>query len=317
MRWLVAIGLCFAFPATGAEVLRVGTSQQILAVSQDERGGWRPGDRVCVFEERQELECGEITRVTGKMVIVKLDSPNDRVARGSRVRSETKKNASTRLGRNVPPQAQAPSARDPRDDIEEPEELLSPPPDVVNERKNRGESRVESRPDNRGERRPAAKLLTSYDKVEGVSSPDWNFSGGVSAGFTFFFPMIHFQRLLSPYVALGIMPVYFKSSASAASVGAYGGVLTINYYGNEYFRGFWLQVGGGLYQFSATDGTAEESSASAAFLTTVGWRGYWDLGLNVGVGAGLQYVTDPKFALTEVKAVNIQPLIVLDVGISF
>jgi hypothetical protein len=298
MRRFTLIILWLALPALGGEVLRVGSSQQILAVSQDEQKPWRVGDRLCVFEDRQEIECGEVTKSNGKMAIVKLDAPNDRVFQGARVKTESTKTTNNRYGRSVPPQER----RDGRDNIDEPEELLAPPPNGDGDRKGR---------------RPAAKLLSSYEKVEGVSNPDWNFSFGISAGFTFFFPMVHFQRRLSTYVALGIMPVYFRSSASTTSVGAYGGVLTFNYYGNEYFRGFWGQFGAGMYQFSAANATTTESATSLSLMGTVGWRGYWDLGLNVGVGAGLQYVTDPQFTTTDIRAVNVQPLIVLDVGISF
>lgn len=318
MRVLVYLMLCATLPAIGAEVLRVGSSQQILAVSQDERQPWKAGDRLCVYEDREEVECGEVTKVTGKLAVLRLDAPSDRVFRGARVKAQGGRTAAARIGRA------APNRRDPRDNIEEPEELLSPPPDVPAPRRERRVPRQETREayddreePPRNERRPAAKLLNSYDKVEGVSNPGWNLSGGISAGFAFFYPMVHLQKSIGSYVALGLMPVYFKSSGSNLSVGAIGGILTFNYYGNEYFRGFWTQVGVGAYKFSASNSTLEERNTSIAVFSTVGWRGYWDLGLNVGVGAGLQYVQDPKFTITTVNAINFQPVVVLDVGVNF
>ncbi len=321
MRSLVYLILCFAVPAIGAEVLRVGSSQQILAVSQDEQP-WRVGDRLCVFEDREEVECGEVTKTTAKLAVVRLDAPSDRVFRGARVKIQGGRSAAARVGR-----AGSAAAKDPRDQIEEPEELLSPPPDVQPRRERRSarsepreaideRDRDSDRPE-RTERRPAAKLLNSYDKVEGVTTPGWQLSGGISAGFTFFYPMVHLQKTIGSYVSLGLMPIYFKASGSTTSVGAFGGYLTFNYYGNEYFRGFWTQVGIGAYKFSASNSTLEEKATSIAVFSTVGWRGYWDLGLNVGVGAGLQYVQDPKFTVTTVNAVNFQPVIVLDVGVNF
>jgi len=323
MRSLVYLILCFSLPCLGAEVLRVGSSQQILAVSQDDQP-WKVGDRLCVYEDREEVECGEVTKTTPKLAVVRLDAPSDRVFRGARVRLQGGRNAASKAGR-----AGAAARKDPRDQIEEPEELLSPPPDVPPRRERRAvrsepregfeerSERVERDRPERTERRPAAKLLNSYDKVEGVSTPGWQLSGGISAGFTFFYPMIHFQRALGSYVSLGLMPIYFKAAGSTTSVGAFGGYLTFNYYGNEYFRGFWTQLGVGAYKFSASNSTLEERSTSIAAFGTIGWRGYWDLGLNVGVGAGLQYVQDPKFTVTTVNAVNFQPVLVLDVGVNF
>lgn len=306
MRWLAYILALSALPAAGAEVLRVGSSQQILAVSQDDRQPWRAGDRLCVFEERDEVECGEVTKATSKLVIVRLDSPNDRVFRGARVKTESSKTNGARFGRAAPVKQR----KDPRDDIEEPEELLTPPPDVENER----------RP-TKAERRPAAKLLTSYDKVEGVSNPGWNLSGGISAGLSSFFPMLHLQKSIGSYFSIGLLPSFSSTSANNTSVSALGALLTFNYYGNEYFRGFWGQFGVGAYKYSATTvlttGTTAEASTSLAFLATAGWRGYWDLGLNVGVGAGLQYVQDANFTAINIESDNVQPVIVLDVGVNF
>lgn len=321
MRWLAYILFFTVLPALGAEVLRVGSSQQILAVSQDDRQPWKVGDRLCVYEEREEVECGEVTKVASKLAIVRLDSPSDRVFRGARVKSEASKvTAASRLGKGAP-------ARSRRDEIEEPEELLSPPPDVARaERPERTErvGRIEPRRATKAERRPAAKLLTSYDKVEGgVGTPGWNLSGGIHAGLSSFFPMVHLQKSIGSYFALGLMPVFSKTSTTGTEVSALGAVLTFNYYGNEYFRGFWTQVGVGMYKYTAdssatlTTTALSESASSLAVMATAGWRGYWDLGLNVGVGAGLQFIQDANFSTIDIKSDNIQPVIVLDVGVNF
>ncbi len=315
MRRLAYILFLFAIPAFGAEVLRVGSSQQILAVSQDDRQPWQVGDRLCVYEEREEVECGEVTKIASKLAIVRLDSPSDRVFRGARVKSEASKTNGARFSKSAPAPAKA--QRDPRNDIEEPEELLTPPPDVP-----RTERRAAAKP--KPERRPAAKLLTSYDKVEGgVGNPGWNLSGGIHAGLSSFFPMLNLQKSIGSYVAIGLMPVFSQTSTTATSVTALGAMLTFNYYNNEYFRGFWTQVGLGMYKYTAdsvatlTTTALVESSTSLAVLATAGWRGYWDLGLNVGVGAGLQYIQDANFSTIDIKSDGIQPVIVLDVGLNF
>jgi hypothetical protein len=154
--------------------------------------------------------------------------------------------------------------------------------------------------------------------LESTSSvPENDLTAGISVGLSFFFPVLHYQRALSPNFAIGIMPVYFHTSSGDSSVGALGIQLTANYYGNDFFRGLWVQFGTGIYSFSATVSNGDENGRSIAFLGTVGWRSSWALGLNVGVAAGLQYLSDPHLPSVDVRAASVQPVVILDVGVGF
>lgn len=284
--WSIAIAIavlvCAAARTLASEVLRVGNSLQVIAISSDRGHGWQIGNRVCVYQARRVVECGEVVKLTKFGAIVRLDAPNSFIARGDMIRSER----AARVDRMAA-----------------------------------AEESGESGEERRERRKPAAQLLESQTQVEGMQTPTFNLSAGISAGFTYFFPMIHFQAMVTPYVSLGLMPLYTKTSAENSSVSVIGGHVTLSYYGAEYFRGFWGQLAGGVYHVSSSAltiaGTVDEQANCPAIIATVGWRGYWDLGMNVGVSGGIQYLVDPSFEATEIRAANIQPIFQLDVGLSF
>jgi hypothetical protein len=168
-----------------------------------------------------------------------------------------------------------------------------------------------------GTRRPTALLATTETGSEGRPS-NFDITGGLSFSYSFFFPMINFQVALAPNFAIGLTPLYLKTTGDLGSLGAFGGYLTLNYYGSEYFRGMWIAAGAGALMFSGDDGfTPTQSATSPAFTLTLGWRGYWDLGLNIGVGAGVQYISKPNFVNLDVSAAGVQPLLIVDVGFNF
>lgn len=256
--WCAALilGLAPSF-AFGAQVLRVGASQKIIAISHEEFRQFAVKDYVCVIQAGREVACGNVLKTSSKGAIVRLETKSADVARGDQVRL-------------------APSAR-----------------------------------------KPAMALLDSVAADENAVELDYNFSGGISAGINFFFPMLNFQKGITPSVAIGLVPLYFNFSSNDTSVGAFGGYLTFNYYGADYFRGLWIQAGPGLYMFRARTGEVEESAGAIAGMATAGWRGYWDLGMNIGVGAGFQYVQEPDISSVEIRSSSLQPLVVLDLGFSF
>lgn len=240
-----------------AQVLRVGSSQKILAISHEDFRQFRVRDYVCVTQDGRDVACGTVLKVTPKAAIVKLDSRSQDVARGDRVRL-------------------APSGR-----------------------------------------KPAMALLDSVGMDESSGIFHNNLSGGISAGINFFFPTVNYQHTVSSEIALGVLPTFFAVSVNDTSVKALGGYLTGNYYGNEYFRGMWIQGGPGLFYFDTVSGEIQESGTAFAFLATAGWRGYWDLGFNIGVAAGFQYIQEPNIGVVEIRSSGFQPLVVLDVGFNF
>ena len=167
------------------------------------------------------------------------------------------------------------------------------------------------------DRKPAAKLLQSVTKDDVLKQETYCLSGGFSVGNGFYFPLIHFERMVAPKISVGVMPVYFNVSGEGGSLSSFGGLLTGNYYSLDSFHGLWVSAGGGVHFLSSTVGAIEQQSTSPVFIGTVGWRGSWDLGLNVGVAAGLQYLKDPGFTNMKLSGAGIQPLVLLDLGFAF
>lgn len=145
----------------------------------------------------------------------------------------------------------------------------------------------------------------------------FNVTGGVNVGTSFFYPVVSFALAVAPNWSLGISGMFLTASSDPVYLTAFGGYATVNYYSQEYFRGLWIQAGAGMTFFSVTDGVQDESTASFTGIITGGWRGYWDLGLNIGVGAGLQYISTPDLLLISPNASGIRPMIVVDVGFNF
>jgi hypothetical protein len=168
-----------------------------------------------------------------------------------------------------------------------------------------------------GNRRPTA-LLTTHETGSEARVFRANISGGLSFSYNFFFPMLDAQFALGPSFAIGVMPLYFRASTADSQLGAFGGFVSLNYYGAEYFRGLWGMMGAGAFFFNVDNGfDPPQSATSPAFILTGGWRGYWDLGLNIGVAAGIQYVNKPTFTNVDIKSAGIQPLLIVDVGFNF
>lgn len=257
IRLLLFLGLVMSSPMFGAQVLRVGSSQKVIAVSHDEGHEFKVKDHVCVLQEGKEIACGVVMKSSSKGSIVKLEAKSGDVARG----------------------------------------------DIV---------KVSSTG-----RQPAMTLLDSVGADSSMVDYTCNFAAGLSAGTSFFYPIIDFQFSLTPQFAMGLKPFFLSSSGETSSVTALGGFVTGNYYGTDLYRGMWIQGGVGYVQFLTRSIEIEENAGSIGLLTTFGWRGYWDLGLNIGVGAGVQFIQSPNIATVEVRSANFQPIVVLDIGLNF
>ena len=173
-------------------------------------------------------------------------------------------------------------------------------------------------------RKPAMVLLDSIAPDENTKIQRNSLTAGLGAGKSFFYPLLHYQRLLGDSVSVGLLPLYMgsKTDLTGAAAAAFGGYVTLNYYGSDFFRGVWGQVGFGAIHVTAQTGDSlvgfqRQSGTSMGFLTTFGYRGYWDLGMNIGAAMGGQFLSDPKINLMEISAIGFQPLLMLDVGINF
>jgi hypothetical protein len=262
--------------AHAAEVLRVGKDMTNIAVSHDTNRTWSVNDRVCILQHAREVGCGVVLKTTGKGAIVRLDAPSYDILAGDRVVSKFQSPAAVA----APVQKQR----------------------AVQQQAPQG-----------------APLMNSVGDNAESEIHNFNFSGGVGVGTSFFYPTISAQIAVAPTIAIGFTGTFFTYSNSSlvnTTLMAFGGMATVNYYSQEYFRGLWVQAGGGVTFFSVNGTYGSESASSLTGIATVGWRGYWDLGLNIGVGAGFQYTSTPVFNSITVNAAGFQPLLVLDVGFS-
>lgn len=162
-----------------------------------------------------------------------------------------------------------------------------------------------------------APLMDSVPDSQESGMHSFNLSGGVAVGTSFFYPTLSAQLTVAPTIAVGINTFFLSAPSSIYTLLAFGGAATVNYYAHEYFRGLWVQVAAGLGHFRLSDGVTTETATVFTSSTTVGWRGYWDLGLNIGAGAGLQFWGSPSFTSGTVTASGFQPFLCVDIGISF
>lgn len=255
MGWL----LCIAVSSVHcAEVLKVGSSQKVIAIGHLGTRPWEVSDYICIYRGASEIGCGSVIKTTTESAIVRMEAQAAPVLIGDEVRAAA------------------------------------------------------------SGRKPATLLLNTASADQNAKVQNNNLTGGISAGASFFFPILHYQRALSPSVAVGLMPLYFQYSPQQdLEAGAFGFFLTGHYYFNQFFRGVWAQVGMGSLFYSTKNVEVRNKGTAFASLTTVGWRGYWDLGLNIGVAAGAQFVTDPEIPDVDIKYTGIQPIVLVDVGFNF
>lgn len=292
--WMLVLGCVSAPVFANSKVLKVGRDRINVAVTHDAgRTPWREQDRLCISQNGRPIVCGTVIRTSPKGAILRLEKATTEVAAGDIV-TQTEPRRGGSDGTTAAPTAAAASPAKP-----------------VAANNLRGVRR----------RRPATALMGSANGSHEAPAR-FNISAGLSAGLSYFYPTIDFQVRVSKHFAIGVIPFYLRASADTTSLTAIGGFGTLNYYFDGYFRGFWVQGGGGFVSFSTTDSIdptnpVTESVGVPAGIFTLGWRGYWDFGLNIGVAGGLQYIGSPTFTSTEVKSAGAQPLFLLDVGLNF
>lgn len=294
LMWVLTTSTAFG---ANARVLRIGSSQTNIAVSHPDTAPWILRDRVCVVQLRSTIACGRVMKVTTKGVIVKLDAPSADVIAGDSVVAE-----SQTMGGGAGAPASGNLAANSRGEPQTSQQV----PRVENHV--RRPSQITP---------PKAQLLDSVRKHPQSDDFNFNLSAGTSISFSFFYPTVNFQYAFAPEWAIGLMPMGLFAGATGASLTGFGGYATLNYYSQKYFRGLWVQGGLGSLYFTVTGPTVSESANALAAIGTVGWRGYWDLGLNIGVGAGVQYIQNPAFTTITVESAGVLPLVILDVGINF
>lgn len=146
----------------------------------------------------------------------------------------------------------------------------------------------------------------------------FDLTAGVLGGANYILPALNFQGLVTPKTALGLLPVYFRQSASDTDLFAYGGFFTWNYYTNGYFRGFWFSAGAGLYSFNATPaGGVTERTVVPAALISIGYRFGLGRGVNVGLALAAQYLKRPSLSSLDFNFSEYQGVGIVDFGFNF
>jgi hypothetical protein len=292
--WLMSASAAFALPS-GGKVLRIGANQSSIAVSHPDMAPWQPRDRVCVIQLRSTIGCGRVVKSTTKGAIVRLDAPSADVIAGDTVVAESQATSVSESGPG-PKSTRTSKALSPKSDS------------FAAENQSRKPSQIGSK----------TQLLDSVKKHPESEAYNFNLSAGTSISFSFFYPILNFQYSFSPQFAVGVVPMALFAGTSSASLTGLGGYVTLNYYGQGNFRGLWIQGGAGMVMFNVSGGlSTSESANTLAAIGTVGWRGYWDLGLNIGVGAGLQYIQNPSFTSITVESAGFLPMVILDVGFNW
>jgi hypothetical protein len=168
-------------------------------------------------------------------------------------------------------------------------------------------------------RKVASETTTSVVDESNRDNKPFDVSLGLSAGFNYYFPMAQLQVALDREFSLGIEPLYVNYSEGSANVVAFGGFLTAAYYITHFpFRGFFLEGGLGLYDINASVSGNSDVHVQGAFKATMNWRGRaaWELGLDIGVGVGFQYIIPVDRSFTSAFS-GVLPLFQVVIGYPF
>lgn len=166
-------------------------------------------------------------------------------------------------------------------------------------------------------RKPTAVLMNSVAATEESDVHYFNVTAGAGIGTSFFYPTLSLQAAVTPYLALGISGMFLSSSTAPVTLTAFGGSGVVAFYSQEYFRGLWIQGSAGLTAFTVRGGIQDEDATAFTGSLMIGWRGYWDLGLNIGAAVGVSYFADPGFVTISTAAAGLRPAVTIDVGYNF
>lgn len=162
--------------------------------------------------------------------------------------------------------------------------------------------------------------LSSTELIEQqTDSKTHDIAIGIATGFNYFFPTLHLQQAVDKNISIGLMPLFVDYSVDTSNVTAWGAFATVSYYYTHFpFRGFYGTLGGGFYDIHASVGSSSESHTQGAAQATISWRGRasWELGLDIGVSAGVQYVFPVQRTLTTDFS-GLLPLLMVSLGYPF
>ncbi len=142
---------------------------------------------------------------------------------------------------------------------------------------------------------------------------------GIEAGTNYYYPALHFQYAFSRDFSMGVQGMYASYSNGGNAITGYGGYVTATYYyTHPAFRGVMFEGGVGIVNVKAAAGLLTQQSSALSAKASVGWRGraLWDLGLDIGVAAGLQYIGGDTSVL-DISFHGVLPMLTAYIGYSF
>lgn len=143
------------------------------------------------------------------------------------------------------------------------------------------------------------------------------FSLGVHASSVYAYPVIEYQRLIINHLAVGALAFYTESTMGDTAKRMKGGAATLNFYAFDGFRGLWLRAGYGVYYFETRNGGDRDNFKRNGFLTTLGARGKWEGGFNIGLSAGAILIQRFSSNVVDFSSNGTIPIVTFELGINF
>lgn len=143
-----------------------------------------------------------------------------------------------------------------------------------------------------------SRIMESNEKRENefflrsdVDPYEWFNLRNASIGMNWLSATFHLQQAIASNFSVGLEPVYIlNQNAGNGKLEGMGILLTMNFYEDYMYNGFWAQAGGGWYFINGILGDAREEVRSVVFSLTAGWRWRFANNLNAGVAFGAQYL---------------------------
>lgn len=139
---------------------------------------------------------------------------------------------------------------------------------------------------------------------------------GVKQNLVAAMPFVHIQILSNNHITLGVQFDRFsvKIPNTTNTVSSMGATFNANVYGEGPFRGFWFQGGTGFHILPTTSTGLSGSAYAPTLVGFLGWRNKWALGMNIGLGIGIQYFLLPTGITADYTFNAFQPLLSMDIG---
>lgn len=130
-------------------------------------------------------------------------------------------------------------------------------------------------------------------------------------------PFLVFEQGITRSFAAGFMPKFLVKDAGNGTLRENAYYLTMNYFSDRLFDGFWAMLGIGYYFARARVGTDSNKLNSFAMNSVVGWRFRWDIKLTLGIGVGGEYVFRHELSDVKLGWSGFLPLGIFQLGYAF